>query len=143
MSALILVANASEACLYTCKNLRTQPLSLVDELIHPESRQKGVDLISDRPGHYAVGSKARSAYEKSNPKEVEAERFICELASKFHDMVGAKKPDKAIVVMPAHLYGLFGKHFHGGAAELVHICKDYTKCKEDELLEHIRQHIFI
>ena len=143
MTALILVANASEANVFTCENLRTQSLIPTKELLHPESRQKGADLVTDRPGHYQAGAVARSSYEKAKPKEVEADRFMGELANMLHAAENTSKYDKLIVVMPAHSYGQFGKHYHGDAKQLVHIGKDYTKCKQDELLEHIRQHIFI
>ena len=64
----ILVANASLAKLYA--NLGpNKGLTLVTELIHPESRQKNGELVSDRSGAMgAVGSGGGSMQPQTLPR---------------------------------------------------------------------------
>ena len=83
MKIWILVANASKANLYDGTALHTGKLELIEKLFHPESREKQLDLTSDRSGHFATDHKTRSAYEKEHPKDVEAEKFARELAHKL------------------------------------------------------------
>ncbi|MFT7422076.1 MAG: hypothetical protein ACI8UC_000133 [Psychromonas sp.] len=45
---LIMVTNTSAA--WGFRDLAHEEFSLLKEFSHPESRQKGVDLLSDRPG---------------------------------------------------------------------------------------------
>jgi len=77
----IMVANASQAKLFAHRGPK-RGLELIKELLHPESREKTSNLVSDRsgayggPGHGAVGQPA-------DPKHHEAERFAQEVSKEL------------------------------------------------------------
>lgn len=138
MDTWILVANASEAYLYKSANLYTGDLQFVEELKHPESREKGINLTSDRPGHYQTDHKTRSAYEKSHPKEDEAESFARELAALLKTGHNNHDYEQLILVAAPHFYGLLNKYINFTIDKCTHINKDYTKLTEKELLTKLQ-----
>lgn len=143
MPTVVLVANASEAFLYTSENLRTQPLKLIKTFEHPESRLKSSDLVTDKAGTYSSsfsGTSSASAYERSNPKTVEAGRFMQMLLDEVNK--DKNQYSRLVLIMPAHLYGNLNKHLHWDKTKVTHLAKDYTKCKPQELLTHLREHLF-
>jgi hypothetical protein len=73
----VMVANASQAKLFS----NTGPqrgLTLIKELLHPESREKTSNLVSDRSGSNA-GTGHGAFMQATDPKHHEAERFAQEL----------------------------------------------------------------
>lgn len=142
MNAWILVANASRAAIYSSENVRMKDMVLVKEFEHPESREKGSDLVSDRPGHYQVGTSARSAYEKSDPKEIEASNFALELAQELQVGHNEHAYEQLIVVASPQFYGMLNGHMKFNCAEFVHIPKDYTKLKLQGLQEKVVEFTF-
>lgn len=143
MKTWILVANAAEAKILTSDNIRVGELELINEFIHPESRKKAAELISDQPGKYISSGHAHGAYIKSDPKEVEAEHFAIELAQELKSAWDQRKYKKLIVVTPAHFYGLLKKHFQeNNSLELTYISKDYTKNTAAEVHEHLKKILF-
>ncbi len=146
MTTRILVANASCAYLYTAKHLCTD-IQLTKELKHPESREKNIDLTSDIPGtscrptQFSTNTHARSAYEKSHPKKVEAERFAIILAEELNSGCNKNCYDRVIIVAPPKFYGLLKKHFHNYHPNLKveHLAKDYTQITLEELTNHLRE----
>lgn len=134
MKTWILVADAARAFIYESEYPHHGDYQLVHRFHHDESRAKGEELLADRPGHFQTDHGARSSYEKSHPKEVEAEKFMTELA---HYVIHAKKEkqfEDMITVVPAHLYGIFEKHVKDHVKITQHFSKDYTQ----EPLEHLK-----
>ena len=61
------------------------------DLVHPESRQKGMALGTDRPGHVvSLGhNTGSSAYQpRTDPREREHDQFARELAATLNEGVG-------------------------------------------------------
>lgn len=141
MKSWILVANSSQAKIFESENLRNKELKLLRDIEHPESREKGSDLISDRPGHYQTSHMARSAYEKNDPKDVAAENFAIEVAGLLQDGHNKNKYEQLVIVSAPQFYGLLNKHMHFTAKNSEHISKDYTKCTEQELSQHLYQQL--
>lgn len=139
MTVWIIVANASAANIYETEHLKKGNYHLVETFQHPESREKGADLVSDRSGHFQTNTTARSAYENADPKKVEAERFICDMAHHVKHESDRNKFDELYLVMPAHIHGFFMKHFTSKFSNIQHISKDYTKHSVDELVKLISQ----
>lgn len=137
MSIFILVANASEAHLYEAKNIHCKDLTKTKTLTHPESRTKGRELISDRPGHYQTNHSARSAYEKCKPQETQAEYFAIELCEELNKNRTHNNYEKLIIIAPPKFYGRMQKHLDKHVTEFSHIPKDYTKCKPEEIALHV------
>ena len=139
MNQWILVANASCACLYSSDNLRISNLTLVKEFLHPDSRKKVTDLISDRAGNFKGSEGSNAAYEGRSPKDVEAEFFAEELSKELKKAAACKN---LIVVSPAHFYGLLEKHLNC-KEKIQYIHKDYTKYQMPKLLKALREHLFV
>ena len=141
----ILVANASLAKLYA--NLGpNKGLTLVKELIHPESRQKNGELVSDRSGAMgAVGSGGGSMQPQTLPKQHEAKVFAQEIAQALYQGRTSNAFKRAILVAPPAFMGLLNAVIDGPTAQLItdRFEKDYTKTPENELGERLGTTIFL
>lgn len=144
MDTWVLVANASAAKLYTSENLRHNHLVLLDEYSHPDSRKKRTELISDRPGSYEGRGICHGTFvERSDPKEVEAEHFAQELASKLNSGRNSNSYEKLLLIASPHFQGLLKKHMDAKVSQKVtHVIeKDYTKIPEKALVAYIHTHL--
>lgn len=144
MTTWVLTANSSSAKLYASDNLRIDELHLVQEFVHPDSRKKVTELVSDRPGRYATDGGAHSAFVKGSPKDVEAEHFAFELLNTLEAGAKQKSFSSLIIVAPAHFSAWIKKHFHQAnlSVEPQYINKDYTKYTDKKLAETMREHLF-
>ena len=113
----ILVANASLAKLYA--NLGpNKGLTLVKELIHPESRQKNGELVSDRSGAMgAAGSGGGSMQPQTLPKQHEAKVFAQEIAQALYHGRTTNAFKRAILVAPPAFMGLLNAVIDGPTAQ--------------------------
>ena len=141
----ILVANASLAKLYA--NLGpNKGLTLVKELIHPESRQKNGELVSDRSGAMgAAGSGGGSMQPQTLPKQHEAKVFAQEIAQALYQGRTSNAFKRAILVAPPSFMGLLNAVIDGPTAQLItdRFEKDYTKTPENELGDRLGSTIFL
>lgn len=142
MTTCVLVANAAQAKILTSENLRVGELKLVREFIHPESRKKAIELTSDKPGHYQTDGGGHGAFNKNNPKEIEAEHFAIQLAHELRSIVGHDQYRHFVIIAPAHFYGLMKKHIEHHISDIVHISKDYTKYPLTKLTASLRESLF-
>ncbi len=135
-STWILVANGSEARLFKSEHLG-HDLNLIKKFEHPESREKGADLVTDRPGHYqARGGEGQGSFvEQTSPKEVETDRFAQELAEALETGRTHNDYDRLIVICPGQFHGLLKHHVneHIRNQVVAYVEKDYTKMLEKEL----------
>jgi protein required for attachment to host cells len=141
----ILVANASQAKIYANAGPK-KGLKLVKTLTHPESRQKGSDLVSDRPGQmHSPGNGHRASQPKTDPKSNEASNFAQELAREFNHGRSTQQFDRAILIAPPAFMGLIKDKLDGQTAGLVsdRFEKDYTKATDKELAGHLESCIFL
>ncbi|MDR1057905.1 MAG: host attachment protein [Coxiellaceae bacterium] len=111
MKTWILIANSAEAKLLATDNLRMGKLELIREFTHLESRKKISELMTDKPVHYKTDTNAYSAYNKNDPKQVEAEHFALQLAHELKTGVDHNFCKKILLVVPAHFYGLIKSTF--------------------------------
>ncbi len=141
----ILVANASLARLY--ENLGpNKGLKLVKELIHPESRLKNAELVTDRPGSMASSGNGQGAKQpQTQPKEHEAKVFAQELAQELYQGRTKNAFERAIVVAPPAFMGLLNTVLDHPTAKLItdRFEKDYTKSTEPQLKAHLSSCIFV
>jgi protein required for attachment to host cells len=137
----IMVANASQARLFT-HNGPNKGLELVKELVHPESREKAAELVSDRIGNYAGSG---SYAQPTNPKEHEAERFAQEVAHELEQGRVNNAYEKLIVVTSAHFMGLLNGRITQQVKNKISesINKDYTHLPVKELSGHLANHVFL
>jgi protein required for attachment to host cells len=136
-----MVANASQAKLYA-NNGPKKGLQLVKELLHPESREKAANLVSDRIGNYAGSG---SYAQPTDPKEHEAERFALELSRELEDGRVKNAYEKLIVVASSHFMGLLNQRISGQVKNKVaeFIEKDYTRLPVKELSGHLEGHVYL
>ncbi len=140
----ILVANASLAKLYA--NLGpNKGLTLVKELIHPESRQKNSELVSDRSGAMSTNGGGGSMQPQTNPKQHEAKVFAQEIAQELYQGRTLNAFRRAIIVAPPAFMGMLNTVIDGPTAQLIsdRFEKDYTKSSEPELSERLASAIFL
>ncbi len=139
----IMVANASQARLFAHHG-RKRGLELVKELMHPESREKTSNLVSDRsgaygrPGHGAVGQPA-------DPKHHEAERFAQEVSRELEAGRVRNEYDRLILVASAPFMGLINHHLPGQVRSKLSesIDKDYTRLPVKELAGHLESYVYL
>lgn len=141
----ILVANASVAKLYA--NLGPKKgLVRLKELEHPESREKGADLVSDRPGQmHSPGNGHRAAQPKTDPKTNEARLFAQQLAQQLNHGRTTQQYERVILVAPPSFMGMINEKLDSQTAGLVsdRFEKDYTKASDKELTGHLESCIYL
>jgi len=101
----VLAADSSYAKLLQSDS-RTAPLTLREELEHPQARMKNGDLISDSSGRsFDSGGQGRHAMEPvTDAKSTEAQRFARGLCDKLRQAVLENQFEKLyIVAAPAFL----------------------------------------
>lgn len=137
----IMVANASHAKLFS-NHGPNKGLQLVKELIHPESREKASELVSDRVGNFAgSGSYAQA----TPPKEHEAERFALEIAHELEQGRVSNAYEKLILVTSSHFMGLLNGRLSTQVRNKVSesINKDYTSLPVKELAGHLESFVYL
>ena len=144
-STWIVVANASVAHVY-CNDGPNKGLTRVRTLEHAASREKGSDLVSDRPGHSPGRGNGHGAYNPAKmPKEVEAERFALALARELDQGRTRNAYQRLILVASPYFMGLVNQHLESHVRQMLSdtIEKDYTKLTERELAGHLESCIFL
>ncbi|MGB6976269.1 MAG: host attachment protein [Gammaproteobacteria bacterium] len=143
----ILVANASEARLFSTHKLGDgKSWQFLKEFNHPASRERDFELTSDKPGRYQFqgksGTSGHGAYsDRTDPKEVEVERFAQQLAEELNTGRVHNLYHKLILIAPPHFHGLLNKYCDHNVLSLItqHVEKDYTKLRERELALHLKE----
>jgi protein required for attachment to host cells len=117
----------------------------VADLVHPQSRQKGVDLADDRPGQiegvgHGLGS---SSYEpRTNPRDREHDRFALRLARFLDEGLNSGRCAGIVLVASNPFLGELKAHLSEAAGQAVirTIGSDYTGLPERDLIERLRHH---
>lgn len=141
----ILVANSSTARLYVNQGPK-KGLSKVRDFEHAESRGKGSELVSDRPGHNRGHGNGHGAFNPGmEPKQNEANHFAIELAKELEKGRAASHYQRLILVAAPAFMGMLNSHIGAHVKGLVtdSFEKDYTKANEKELAGHLEGCIFL
>ena len=141
----ILVANSSIANLYASHGPH-KGLQLVKQLVHPESREKASELVSDRPGHdQAHGGGHGSYVPETSPKQNEAEHFALQLAKELEHGRATNNYERLILIASPPFIGMLNSRLEAHVRALVTetIEKDYTQATERELASHLEPFIFL
>jgi protein required for attachment to host cells len=115
----------------------------VADLVHPESRQKGVELAAGRPGH-VMGSAhvGGTAYEpRTDVREREHDLFAREVAGLLNDGVAGGRCAGLVLVASNPFLGHLKAHLSGPAQKLVlrTVAADYTALDEADLRRRLGQ----
>lgn len=133
----VLVANSSEAKLFSGQFLGSD-LQEIQSFSHPESRNKGSDLVTDKMGSFQGNNgTAHGAYvETTEPKEVEASRFAHELAQMLEDGRTTNKFKELIIMASPQFLGLIKNACNDALQKCVlhFVDKDYTKIQIPDLI---------
>jgi protein required for attachment to host cells len=114
----------------------------VADLVHPESRQKGVELGTDRPGRvegigHGLGS--GSYVPRSDPREREHDHFAREVAQMLDKGVAAHRCAGLVLVASSPFLGSVKSHLGEQATKAVlrTLDADYTALDERELAQRL------
>ena len=141
----IIVANAGRVKIFTSQHVGHE-LQLIDEIEHPPSREKGLNLASDRFGHQQSLQGSGTMIEATDPKDFEANRFAHMIADKLGDAHNDNQFDELIIIASPHFHGLLNQYCDDHLKALIkkHIPKDYTAITDKDLqlhlLEAVRKH---
>jgi protein required for attachment to host cells len=141
----IVIANASVARIYATQNKHSlHPLEPVKEFLHPQSRQKGMDLVTDRPGSYTSGSSNFDRFvAHTDPKEVEFEHFSQQIAHWLEKnyTTSQRQFDQLILAASPHFLGLLQQNIKKPLADSIShtIAKDYTHLDEQTLAHRLKE----
>jgi len=142
----ILVANSSHARIL-CNVGPKKGLKLVKELEHPESREKRLDLVSDRPGQNSGGAgNGRGAFiSQTDPSKHEAENFAAEVAKELEHGRVTQGYARLILVASNPFIGVLNNRLGGHVKAMVSdtIEKDYTRASDKDLSRHLEHCIYL
>lgn len=136
----ILVTNGNRCCIYQFKK-SSKELVFLKELSHPESRLQGIDLKTDRPGHYQTSGSARGAYSPhEEPKEHEVQVFLKSISEELNKDKSTNQYDQLILIAPPHVNGSLQKSLSKNVKQsiTINLKKDYTHLTTKELLETLQ-----
>jgi protein required for attachment to host cells len=136
----VLVANASEAQLYATVKLGAE-MTRLRSFSHPESRGKGSELASDKPGKVQSTRGGHGMGDSTAPKDYEAERFAKELAQALDVGRAANEFKHLVLVATPHFHGLLNSQLEDKTRALVvtDINKDLTTCEERDLPARLKE----
>lgn len=144
----ILIANGSSARLYAT-DAHHRAYELIDQFLHPISRQKEQVMTSDHASHRETrteGSASQAVYgsypEPTDPKDYEIERFARELAEHLNIERTRNRFAGLMLVAPPRFHGMLNRHLDEQVRRLVsrHIDKDYTGVPDHALAATLAPH---
>lgn len=119
----------------------------VADLVHPQSRQKGVELAADRGGDRAGhvqgsgrgGAGGTALDPRTDPHEREHDRFARELATTLNEGVASGRCAGLVLVASDPFLGHLKSHLDTQATKalLRTIASDYTTLRDDELAQRL------
>lgn len=100
----VLVADRARATLYRVD--RNSELIEAEVLVHPQSRLRDHDLVSDAPGlSIGAGYPQGSPTQPSSPHEREAERFAQQIGRRLAELRAANELERLYLVAEPHFLG--------------------------------------
>lgn len=137
----VLVADAARAQLYA--HGAGDDLVLVREFSHPQSRLKGHDVLTDRPGRLQGANSGHGAEEPGAAKQHELENFAAELAQALERGRTEHAYEHLVIAAPAHFHGILTQHLSAPVRETVraNIEKDYTQLPVKDLRSRLAEHL--
>ena len=139
----ILVANASHARILGNSGPK-KGLELVTEFNHPQSREKRMDLTSDKPGR--VDNKGHGAFvQQTDPKKNEADHFALEVAKNLEQGRVNNDYERLILIASNPFMGLLKSRLDPHVMDKVSetIEKDYTKVNDQQLAARLQQVLYL
>ncbi|WP_284614793.1 host attachment protein [Aquabacterium humicola] len=142
MKNWLVVANAARARVLEAAD-GAEPYVHVADLVHPQSRQKGVELGDDRAGRVSGAGHGLGSAQyipRTDVREREHERFAREVAAVLDDGVAAGRCAGLVLVASNPFLGELKAHLGAQALKSVlrTVAADYTTLADDELAQRLR-----
>lgn len=124
-------------------------LQLIEEIDHPEGRERDQDINADRPGRSFrknSGDPRRAAMSRSEgPRERVVSDFARAMAEKLKQGRVENQYERLVLVAPPRFLGLLRSSLDGPTAQLLvgSLNKDLASTKQAELIEHLGEIIAI
>ena len=135
----VIVANGSKARFFQASS--NEDLKEVETFIHEETRMKGEELSTDKPGRVfdSVGSGRHSV---GNPKDLKAEEetiFARQIATRFEQHVDQHQINQLFIVASPHFLGELQKSLKDKVKKKIQgtINKDLTSQKPAEIRKYL------
>ncbi len=143
MKNWLVVANAAKARVLEESDKPGAYVHVAD-LVHPQSRQKGVELSSDRPGHASsLGQRSGGTAfpSRTDAREREHDRFAREVATALNDGVAAGHCAGVILVASNPFLGQVKAHLSEQARKALvrTVASDYTALRDAELAQRLAE----
>lgn len=139
----VMVANAARARCFE-RHAADGTLRERADYVHPQSRQKGIDLGSDRGGHVDRDSRAGAGSgtplgARTDPREKEHDSFARQLAKVINDAVAGGRCGALVLVASNPFLGELKSHLGPHAERLLQaaIPTDLTSFEGSELQRRI------
>lgn len=129
MRTWILVGDSARARIFLQTGHR-DPLVLLHDLHHPESRAKGTDLYTDQP----------RMENGLLPRELESQKFAHSVAELVSRELGSNKFDALVLVCPPNFLGMLRQQLPDTVKKKIVETqgKDLTHLKDHELVERLQ-----
>lgn len=139
----ILVANGSRAVCYSRDPRKADwTLAREAEFEHIESRMKGSDLATDRPGGVrGHGNDSTKFAPRTDPRRSEVEQFARELAAHLADALNAGRYAKLTLVASNPFLGMLAAQLPAGVRRCVdaQLANDYTQLAQKDLQARLKE----
>jgi len=134
----IVIADAAVARVAEVRQRNTLP-KFVHTLAHPESRAKGIDIVTDRPGSVRGSFGAEAMGPTTPPKQVEAEEFARQVAAYLRKEFDLHHFDGLAIVAPARFMGLLRSNLSAEVERVILFeeTKDLASLQDSQLLGHL------
>lgn len=138
----ILVADSARARLFSATR-ENGVLETLSEHVCSEAREKSLDRGSDRPGRVqeSASSEHHAMEPTTDPKMIEVQRFVKEVAQQLNDDAGADKFDRLVLAAPPQVLGYYRQQLSERVKDrvLVEIPKSFTQLKDHEISERLKR----
>lgn len=128
----VLVADGSRARLFHAEGARGG-LTEIDTWLHPESRLREQDLVTDAPGQdRGRGGSAHGVNERHSAHDHELETFAREIAGRLQEALNEGSFGRLVLSAPPRFLGLLREALPAGVRQRVRheIGKDLTSIKD-------------
>ena len=147
---LVVIADAGRARMLTVEGPE-HPLEEKEDLVHPQSRLRESELVSDRPGRVSQshggphpGHGSRSGMEPgTHATDVEHERFARQLADNLKHVANGHAIGRIVLCASPVFLGLLRKELDSSVSDRVSVTlhKDYTHLTLKELEERLKEYL--
>ena len=136
----IVVCDASH-CRFFLKRQESHEWVKFEEFENHVGREKGLDLVSDRPGRRsAANSPNRGTMDfDTDPRRSEEGRFAHTISKMLHDAYNQNAFERLILVSPPQFLGMLRNELRGPIERCIYgtLDKDYTHVNDRELVERV------